>query len=189
MLYLHLPKPAALNAFLSREQQLNFTYSQHGDSATSEKVAGFDNDFQRVLIGQGDADFAKACEAIRHWKMFPPAWTRILPAQTPIKTGETIAMYAAAFGLWWRNSCRIVYVVDEPQRFGFAYGTLPGHIECGEEVFMVERDENGQVWYVIRAFSKPHHWLAQIAYPIMRVFQARFRKDSAQAMKDQILKP
>ena len=27
--------------------------------------------------------------------------------------------------------CRIVAVVDEPDRYGFAYGTLPGHTERG----------------------------------------------------------
>ena len=36
--------------------------------------------------------------------------------------------------------CRVVYVVDEPDRRGFAYGTLPGHAESGEELFLVRYD-------------------------------------------------
>ena len=188
MISFHLPQSKTLAAFLGREKLLDITYENRGASAKAEKVPGFDNDFQRVNIGQGAAAFEKACEAIRHWRMFPPAWTIILPPDTPIQAGETVAMYAKAFGIWWRNSCRIIYIVNEPGRFGFAYGTLPGHIECGEELFQVEQDENGQVWYTLRAFSKPKRWYAKIAYPLMRMFQARFRKDSAQAMKNCINK-
>jgi uncharacterized protein (UPF0548 family) len=36
---------------------------------------------------------------------------------------------------------RVVAVADEPDRCGFAYGTLPGHAVCGEEAFVVARDE------------------------------------------------
>ena len=39
-----------------------------------------------------------------------------------------------------RAPCRVVYVVDEPDRRGFAYGTLPGHAESGEERFVVRYD-------------------------------------------------
>ncbi len=184
MISFHLPQSKTLAAFLGREKLLDITYENRGASAKAEKVPGFDNDFQRVNIGQGAAAFEQACDALRHWRMFPPAWTIILPPDTPIQAGETVAMYAKAFGIWWRNSCRIIYIVNEPGRFGFAYGTLPGHIECGEELFQVEQDENGQVWYTLRAFSKPKRWYAKIAYPLMRMFQARFRKDSAQAMKN-----
>jgi len=186
MIAFHLPQSKTLAAFLAQEKQLALTYQQHGASATTEKVSGFDNDFQRVTIGQGAAAFEQACEAIRRWRMFPSPWTVILPPAPPIQAGTTVAIYVKAFGLWWRNSCRIIYVVDEPGRFGFAYGTLPGHIECGEELFLVEQDENGQVWYTIRAFSKPRHWLAKIAYPLMRLFQAQFRRDSAKAMKNAV---
>jgi len=184
MISFHLPQPKTLAAFLALEKQLDITYAARGASANAEKVPGFDNDFQRVSIGQGAAAFEQACNAIRQWRMFPKPWTIILPPNTPIQSGETVAMYAKAFGLWWRNSCRIIYVVNEQGRFGFAYGTLPGHIECGEELFQVEQDENGQVWYTLRAFSKPKRWYAKIAYPLMRMFQARFRRDSAQAMKN-----
>jgi len=34
-------------------------------------------------------------------------------------------------GVWFLNAARIVYVIDEPRRFSFAYGTLPGHAERG----------------------------------------------------------
>ena len=54
------------------------------------------------------------------------------------------------------NACRIVYVIDEQgssERYGFAYGTLPDHMERGEERFTVEFDTDDQtVWYDLYAF-------------------------------------
>ena len=62
------------------------------------------------------------------------------------------------------NACRVVYVVDEPGRFGLAYGTLPGHVERGEERFLVERDStDGSVWYDLLAFSRPNSLVARLA--------------------------
>ncbi len=182
MFYFSLPQAPAVSAFIQKEKQLPFTYQEHGATASPDPVRGFDNDSHRVKIGHGDTDFLTAKRAIQSWKMFPKGWTVILPEDAPVREGETIAMFARAFGGWWRNSCRIVYIIDEPRRYGFAYGTLPGHIEKGEELFLVEQDTNGDVWYAITAFSQPHHWLAKIAYPVMRMFQARFRRDSGNSM-------
>ena len=61
--------------------------------------------------------------------------------------------------------CRVVYTIDEARRCGFAYGTLPGHPECGEEAFIVERGPNGVVTFSIRAFSRPASVLARYADP------------------------
>lgn len=69
-------------------------------------------------------------------------------------------------------------------RFGFVYGTLPGHVECGEERFQVEWNRNDDsVWYDIFAFSRPNHFLARIGYPIVRRIQKKFASDSAAAMQ------
>jgi len=85
-------------------------------------------------------------------------------------------------GLWWLNSCRIVYVIDIQDKFGFAYGTLPGHAECGEELFMVEKMPDGTVRYVLKAFSRPRVWLARLGYPIARAYQRKFVRDSKASM-------
>jgi len=89
------------------------------------------------------------------------------------------------FGFYSLNACRIVYVVDEhgpPRRFGFAYGTLPAHVECGEERFMIEMSADGTVSYSLRAVSKPRLLLTRIGYPIVRRLQKRFVRDSQAAM-------
>ena len=91
-----------------------------------------------------------------------------------------------AIGVWWLNACRVVYAVDEAgplSKFGFAYGTLPGHVESGEERFVIEWDRgDDDVWYDIVAFSRPNHVLTRLGYPVVRRLQKRFGRDSAAAM-------
>jgi len=96
-----------------------------------------------------------------------------------------VAVLVSHLGFWSMNACRIAYVVEEHgplQRYGFAYGTLPGHAEVGEERFTVEFDSNtGDVWYDIYALSRPTA-LARLAYPFTRSLQRRFARDSKAAM-------
>jgi uncharacterized protein (UPF0548 family) len=91
-------------------------------------------------------------------------------------------------GVWQLNACRIVYTIDEQTanvaRFGYAYGTLPGHVERGEEQFLLEWDRReDMVSYSILAFSRPRHVLAKLGYPLMRRLQRRFARESTAAMK------
>ena len=66
---------------------------------------------------------------------------------------------------------------------GVAYGTLPGHLETGEERFLIEMDERGVVWYDILAFSRPRRFLVRLGYPYVRRLQKRFGRHSAAAMQ------
>jgi uncharacterized protein (UPF0548 family) len=120
------------------------------------------------------------------WEHFSLGWIEAWPADAPIHRGEVVAVVARAFGQWSVNASRIVYVVDQTgptRRYGFAYGTLPGHVESGEERFIIEWDQaTGTVWYDILAFSRPRHVLARIGYPLVRRLQKRFGRESAAAM-------
>jgi uncharacterized protein (UPF0548 family) len=181
MIFLNLPTLQDLQPYLAQQKQLAFTYLPIGQTKETAKVANYDNDFNEQYLGEGKLVFAAAKFALQKWKMFPAPWTVLQPT-APIVVGETVSMCAKAFGFWWRNACRIVYVIDEPRRFGFAYGTLPGHVEMGEELFLIEMDEKGSVRYIIKAFSRPRHWMARVGYPMMRYFQKKFQEDSKAAM-------
>ena len=135
--------------------------------------------------------FHSACDAIRTWKMFPGGWARIEPPNAPVKKGQVVAMVAKVMGFYWVNNCRIVYLLDEMEpvrKYGFAYGTLAQHVEKGEELFSVEWLPDGSVWYVLRAFSKPRFWLARLCYPLARLYQRKFVKESQRAMQLEIRK-
>ena len=71
---------------------------------------------------------------------------------------------------------RVVYVIDEPNRKGFAYGTLEGHPEIGEEAFVVERTDDGSVWLRITAFSRPSTWYWWALYVPLRVAQELYTR-------------
>lgn len=70
-----------------------------------------------------------------------------------------------------RAPCEVVWTIDEPRRRGFAYGTLPGHPERGEEAFVADWDEDDAVWLTITAFSTGARWFARLAAPLVPLFQ------------------
>lgn len=93
-----------------------------------------------------------------------------------IAAGDT-ALLTVPFGpIGIRAPCRVIYVIDEPKRKGFAYGTLPGHPESGEEAFIVDQTDDGSVWLTIRSLSRPGGWQWWAVYPALRIAQAMFTR-------------
>jgi uncharacterized protein (UPF0548 family) len=177
------PTPAQLQAFRAAQRTLPFSYPCAGVTRVGGPTPrGFDRDQNRQRLGVGEAVFDAARSAIRAWRMFPRPLATIEPAGIPIVEGETAVVLVRLFGVWFINSARIVYVIDEPRRFGFAYGTLPGHAERGEERFLVEWLNDDSVWYDLDAVSRPRYWAAQLAYPLTRRIQRRFARRSKAAM-------
>jgi uncharacterized protein (UPF0548 family) len=104
-----------------------------------------------------------------------------------IRPGDTALL---KWMLWpARIPARVVYVIDEPDRKGFAYGTLPGHPERGEEAFVVERRVDDSVWLVVRAFSRPSNAFFWAAYPALRMMQAIFTARYERALTGPIEQP
>jgi len=179
---LRQPTVPVIKKFLQAQARLDFTYSEVGATATNPPEQ-FVVDHTRIRLGSGDELFRSAKRAVQGWRQFDLGWLHAYPADTPIRSGEVVAVVARTCGIWSLNAARIVYVVDEPRRFGFAYGTLPGHVERGEERFLVERLEDDSVWYDIMAFSQPRHILTKLGYPLVRRLQKRFGRESAAAMQ------
>ena len=185
MVSLRKPSPESLRRFLTAQARLPFTYSAVGATAETPP-AGFVVDHTRIKLGEGEAVFDSARAALQRWEQFRLSWVDAWSPDTPIQPGEVVAIMGRAIGVWWLNACRIIYVVDESgpiRKFGFAYGTLPGHVESGEERFLIEWDRGkNSVWYDILAFSRPNHFLTRLGYPVVRRFQKRFGRDSAASM-------
>ncbi len=182
---LRRPGRRTLQEFLEEQRRLAFSYPEVGATRT-RLPQGYDHDRNRVLLGHGTSAFELARAALRAWGMFPRCWARVGPPGVPIQEGETVVASFHVGGLWWLAACRIVYVFEEAgpvRRSGFAYGTLPGHLERGEERFSVERHGDGSVWYELCAFSRPRHPLARLGYPLVRRLQRRFVRESQAAMR------
>jgi uncharacterized protein (UPF0548 family) len=182
VLRLTRPTPDQVRAHLATQADLPFTYDAVGATRDERSPDGYVHDHNRQQLGMGAEAFARGCDAIRAWTMFPAPLAWIEPLPIAIREGELAGVVIRALGLWWLNAARIAYVIDEPRRFGFAYGTLPGHVERGEERFLVEWLPDDTVWYDLRAFSQPRYWMVRLGKPIARHLQRRFGRLSKAAM-------
>lgn len=144
-------------------------------------------DHTRIQLGKGQQVFDEAKNAIKRWEHFQRGWVETSSKDIPIERGQIVGVMARDFGVWCLSACRISSVIDETGdvcRYGFVYGTLPGHVESGEERFQVEWNRSDDtVWYDILAFSRPNHVLTRLGYPIVRRIQKKFARDSATAMQ------
>ena len=184
-MFLHQkPSEEVVKQFLSSQRDLPFSYAEVGATKT-RAPSGYTIDHNRVQLGRGEETYRRAVAAIQRWQQFELGWAMIQPAAMPLEPGTTVAVLAKVFGFWSLNAARIVYVFDErtdKSRFGFAYGTLPDHVESGEERFTVEWCEDDSVWYDIYAFSRPKHPLVRVGFPVARMLQKSFVKDSLKVM-------
>jgi uncharacterized protein (UPF0548 family) len=176
------PSPQAIEHFIGGSRELPLSYGPVGIVRT--ETMRRDVIEEVVAIGRGKEDFERARNALRDWKQFDIGWVELFSAYAPPVPGTVVAVLIRHFGFWSLNGCRVVYVVaDQDDRCGFAYGTLTNHAEGGEELFEVFLDpQTDDVKYRIRAVSWPQVMLTHLGQPIVRLLQARFRRDSAKAM-------
>lgn len=169
MFRLGRPTDDDLQVFVREARELDVTYAEVGASLTDRCPPGYRHDrYERVLDSRSNS-FPRAIEGIRTWAAHLGAGLEVTPAEPP--TADATVVVSMHVGpLTAVAPCRIVRVIDEDDRYGHAYGTLPGHPEVGEESFVVEK--RGQdVVFVITAFSRPAERLARIGGPITRRIQ------------------
>ena len=179
------PSAQLVSKFIARQRDLPFSYAEVGATGKTPP-AGYTVDHNRIQLGRGKQVYEGAVDALRHWRQFDLGWVTVVPTGVPVEVGATVAVRARTFGLWSLSAARIVYLINENepvQRFGFAYGTLPDHVERGEERFIVEWQlKDDSVWYDILAFSQPRHPFVRLSFPLARVLQNRFVRDSKRRM-------
>jgi uncharacterized protein (UPF0548 family) len=146
------------------------TYGEVGATRGRELPRGYAHTTRRVQLGSGTETFERASTALLQWDMHRRSGLAVA-ADGPALPGRTVVL-GLGVGLALVIPCRVVYVVDEHRRRGFAYGTLSGHPEEGEEAFLVTRDEGDQVWLDIVAFSRPGTILARLSGPLGRAAQS-----------------
>lgn len=117
-----------------------------------------------VRIGSGPAVFEAAATAVLGWQVQLRAGLRVSASSATAQAGTVVTLGLGLLPL--TAPCRVVYVVADLRRRGFAYGTLPGHPESGEESFVVEHQDDDMVSFTITAFSRPATPLARAAGPV-----------------------
>ena len=137
---------------------------------------------ERARLGAGPQTFTSAAAALSRWEVQRRAGLRVTPSAPSVADGVVAVLRIGAGPLAVRAPVRVVHVVDEPDRRGYAYGTLAGHPEQGEEAFVVERDEAGAVFLAITAFSRPATLLARAGGPVGRLVQRRVTRRYLRAL-------
>lgn len=116
-------------------------------------------------------DFEVAVRDLFEWRVQQRAGLRVAASDQRVGPAAVVELRIGIGLLAVRAPCRVVYVVDEPRRQGFAYGTLPGHPETGEEAFILEQRDDGSTTFTITAFSRPASGLVKLAGPLGRRVQ------------------
>jgi uncharacterized protein (UPF0548 family) len=158
------------------------TYSPTGGSLDGPTPDGLvRRSWERALAG--DAVYERAVAAIEGWSIHRGAGLSV-EVDGPLRPGTNVVLDAPLPVGFVTAMCRVVDVVDEPDRFGFAYGTLPGHPERGEESFVVHRAVDGAVTFRVVAVSQPAHPLAKTLPPLADRLQESAVHHYLRAMTD-----
>jgi uncharacterized protein (UPF0548 family) len=121
-------------------------------------------------LGRGPDVFAAAAAALRSWAPQRRVGARVEPAGVRPDLDEVAVVAIGVGPVRLLAPTRVVAVVDEPDRAGFAYGSLPGHPESGEECFLVEQLADGAVRGTIRVDAVPSRGVRVLA-PIVHLGQ------------------
>ncbi|MDB5044810.1 MAG: hypothetical protein JWQ08_860 [Deinococcus sp.] len=154
--------PTALKREVERLQHLPVTYKQVG---VTLEASGKQQKLYTVWLGSGDATFQQARAALSSWQTHRSTWLQLFPASSPPAEGQTVLVLLKTAGLCLSFGCRVVRVIDEARRYGFVYGTLPGHPESGEELFVTEWQPDDRVSFTLSAVSVPANLLYALGRP------------------------
>src|SRR4051812_1416411 len=97
MFLLHQPSDAQIRAFVSAQQQAEFSYGPL-EVTRSSSPTGYKVDHNRILLGSGQQSFNAAVAAIKQWKMFDLDWVRLCYGHIPIEPGATVAVVVRHLG-------------------------------------------------------------------------------------------
>ena len=165
MITLGDPDPRRLDEAVGEAARLEVTYDQVG--STLDPAV----DCHSRTVELGPETFDAAVEGLKAWVCHRGIGASVHPDRAPIEVGATVLVVLRVGPVRLLVPDRIVAVVNEPDRFGFAYGTLPGHPERGEEAFLVERHADGRTTATIRVTAEGDWLIARLGAPVVRRLQ------------------
>jgi uncharacterized protein (UPF0548 family) len=174
-----------LASFRERATSESLSYPEVGVSLDHELPDGYEHGRDTVTLGTGPAAFAAGADGLRQWACHRAIGVRVCPRVAPIAEGVTVGLMLPIAGVRILAACRIVRVVDDADRFGFAYGTLRSHPEIGEEAFVVHRD-GATVRFTISVFWRPADPVVRLGGPIVRRVQRRATRGYLRGLVDHV---
>jgi uncharacterized protein (UPF0548 family) len=150
----------------------SFTYPEVG-ATLGALPPGYTHARREVTLGSGEQCLETARTALLGWHVHRLAGPRLTASSLRVQEGAVAVVQLGVGPLALPAPIRVVYCVDQPDRAGFAYGTLPGHPVRGEEAFAVYREADESVRFRIVAFSRPATRLAAGSGPLGRSVQTK----------------
>jgi uncharacterized protein (UPF0548 family) len=149
-----------------------FTYQELG--ATAERLPlGYRHVRARAELGTGRRTFDVATDFVCSWAMHRAAGLQVFATSDRARHGVDALLELPIGPFRISAPVRVVYELAEPDRRGFAYGSLDGHPESGEEAFVTSIDRDDVVRFEVIGFSKPVTAAARLGGPISRFAQDR----------------
>jgi uncharacterized protein (UPF0548 family) len=159
-------------ADLDRLRSAPFTYPEVGATQDDELPAGYAHGRREAVVGHGRAAFDRAVAALFDWRMQKGVGLRVRADGPPSEPGTVVVLTAGLRRFGYDIPCRVVWARTDGDEQGFAYGSLPGHPESGEESFVVTLLENDDVVFTTRVFSRLASAAARLGGPVSRAVQA-----------------
>jgi len=135
-------------------QALSLNYDEVGATGRTLPV-GYRHLNRNVRLGRGRARFERARDRLANWEMHRDAGLRVTATSPHQVIGSDVQLTMSLGPFRIGAACRVIDVLDEPDHYSFAYGTLERHPEQGEERFSVRMETNDDVTFHIVAFSRP----------------------------------
>jgi uncharacterized protein (UPF0548 family) len=166
---------------ISQLTSAELTY--HDAGATKNSLpTGYHHQHAARVIGKGAETFSAAAAELFSWQAHVRAGLRVTASTATAEPGSVVLLGIGVGALRIRAPCRVIYTITEPQRKGFAYGTLPGHPESGEEAFTISHRDDGLVVVTITAFSRPATTAARAAGPLGLLIQRHVTRSYLRAL-------
>ncbi|MFD4375090.1 DUF1990 family protein [Streptomyces sp. NPDC059202] len=153
------------------------TYRETGATRTPDALpAGYHHLRHSTPVGHGHAAFLTAAEAVTTWRMHRASGARVRSAADRAAPGVTLEVALGIGPLAIGVPCQVIWLPEGERLAGFAYGTLTGHPESGEESFLVELEPDGTVRFTVTAFSRPAAWYTRLAGPLVPLLQRAYAR-------------
>ena len=135
-------------------------------------------------MGHGEKDFNRAKSFLKSWQHFNLGW--VYTNIPEIAVGRSVIVVAQSLGIWTINPLRVCSRKCSRRKVSFSHRTLEGHQLSGQETFSLEMKSNGDVFYGIETVSQPATLLAALTYPVVRMYQNKFKHESSIRIKNMI---
>ncbi|WP_086825499.1 DUF1990 family protein [Streptomyces sp. NRRL B-24572] len=153
------------------------TYREVGATHTPEALPERYHHLRHsAVVGHGRAAFETAGAAVTTWRMHRASGAHVRADADRAEPGTRLEVALGAGPLRIGVPCEVIWTAYEEDRIGFAYGTLTGHPECGEESFVVTLDPDGRVRFTVTAFSRPAAWYTRLGGPLIPVLQHAYAR-------------